>query len=420
MMYRKICSRLLRNEAGNTAIITAFVLSALVGTAGLGTDTIQWTLWKRQLQREADSAALAGALANYQGYNGTEAATTEIQRYNYITLSAAPIVEIGPSTGAYAGDPKAVRVVVKSSKTLPFSKLFLQTSPTIVGEATAAAIGYGNYCVVSLEKTTATGVSFQGSASLNMGCGVVTNSQGSTAVDAGGSSTIVASPIAAVGGIPASGNYASGTVLQPYSSAQADPFGTLPTPTVPGGCNTPLNVQPNQTQNVTNSTGVRCFSHIDIKGTAHFDPGVYYIDGGDFSAGAQANISGSGVTFVLTSSTAATNGSSVATLDFNGGATLDLTAPGSGTYAGVLFYQDRRATSGTTNFLTGNSSSLIQGAVYFPSQTLQFTGNSGMNTNCMKLVARNLVFTGNSTISNVCPSDSGTPTITGVHIRLVS
>jgi Flp pilus assembly protein TadG len=419
-MHRHLLSRFIENETGNTAIITAFVLSSLVGAAGLGTDTIQWTLWKRQLQREADSAALAGALANYQGASATDAANGEIARYDYIALTAAPVIEVPPSKGPHAGDASAVRVAVQASKALPFSSFFLKTPPVIVGQATAAAIGFGTYCVVSLENTTATGITFQGNASVNLGCGMVTNSQGSTAVSAGGSSSISASPVAAVGGIPPSGNYASGTTLQPYSIAQADPFRDLPTPVLPSGGCSALNVQPNRTANITNPTGVACFSNIDIKGAAHFDPGVYYVDGGTFSAGSQANISGEGVTFILTSKNATNNPGSVATVKINGGATIDLTAPGSGPYSGVLFYQDRRASNGATNLINGNSSSRLQGAFYFASQTVEFNGTAGMNTNCLQLVAKNVVFTGNSTISNVCPSDSGTPTISGVHIRLVS
>jgi hypothetical protein len=253
-----------------------------------------------------------------------------------------------------------------------------------------------------------------------MGCGVATNSQGSTAISAGGSSSISASPIAAVGGVPASSSYASGTVLQPYSSAQADPYSGLPAPVVPSPCNKSVSVSPSQTTTIKNPTGVACFTDINIKGTATFDPGVYYIDAGTFTAGSQSIISGDGVTFILTSSTASTNPSSVATLTVNGGATINLTAPGSGTYSGVLFYQDRLAASGTINKMNGNASSLIQGSLYFPSQTLQFNGTSGMNTNCLQLVAKDITFIGNTSISNVCPSNAGTPTITGVHIRLVA
>ena len=170
---------------------------------------------------------------------------------------------------------------------------------------------------------------------------------------------------------------------------------------------------------MTNTTGTACFSGMDIKGTVTFDPGVYYIDGGSFNLGSQANVSGSGVTFILTSSNAATNGASVATINMNGGAQVNLTAPSSGTYSGVLFYQDRRASAGVTNSVTGNSSSVLQGAIYTASQNMNFTGNTGMNSNCLQLVARDITFIGNSTISNVCPSNSGTKTISGVHIRLV-
>ncbi len=420
MKPHHVFEHLLCDRSGNTAIIAAFALVGLVGTAGLGTDSIQWALWKRQLQREADSAALAGALANYQGTGGTDAAKTEIGRYNFIALTATPTVEIGPSTGPYAGNTQAVRVVVQSRKALPFSSLFLTKPPTITAQATAAAVSFGRYCVIALDSTTDTGVTFMGNSTASLGCGVAANSQGSSAISAGGSSSVTASPIAAVGGIPASNSYASGTSFQPYSIAQADPFANLPTPEVPSGCNSKISVKPNQNVHITNSSGVACYSDISINGKVTFDPGVYYIDGGQFNLGSQANASGSGVTFILSSSSAAIDGTSVATLNINGGATLNLTGPSSGTYSGVLFYQDERASSNNVNFLNGNSASTIQGSIYFPSQTLEYNGTSGINTNCMQVVARNVIFTGNSTISNVCPSGSGTSTLTGVHIRLVS
>ena len=57
---RKLFKKLWSNDRGNALIIAGAALPLLVGAAGLATDTIQWTLWKRQLQRAADSAALAG------------------------------------------------------------------------------------------------------------------------------------------------------------------------------------------------------------------------------------------------------------------------------------------------------------------------------------------------------------------------
>mgnify|MGYP000505843632 CR=1 FL=1 len=413
-----------RDTSGNIMLLSAFSLTALVGAAGLATDTVQWTLWKRQLQREADSAATAGAMTNYQGGSAYIAAATEIGRMNLVTLTSPAAVEVGPTSGPYTGNHNAVRVVLQTSVRLPFSSFFLHTPPVVRAEATAAAVTIGTYCVISFDNTVSTGITFQGSSTTNLGCGVATNAQGSTAVYAGGSSTVTASPVAAVGGVPTSNNYATGTVYQPYSMAQTDPLSSLPTPSLPN-CSGQLSVSPNQTRNINNSGGVSCYRGMDLKGTVNFAPGIYYIDGGSINVGSQATITGSGVTFIFTSSTADTNPASIATLNINGGATLNLTAPGSGTYASVLFYQDRRALhssngNSTTNFVTGNSSSILQGSVYFPQQSVQFTGNTGMNTNCVNIYAWDVTFTGNSAISNVCPSNSGMQPVSGVQVRLVS
>ena len=65
--------RLWRDRRGNALVIAGAALPLLVGAAGLATDTIEWTLWKRELQRAADSAAIAGAYERVSGANETEA-----------------------------------------------------------------------------------------------------------------------------------------------------------------------------------------------------------------------------------------------------------------------------------------------------------------------------------------------------------
>jgi hypothetical protein len=176
-----------------------------------------------------------------------------------------------------------------------------------------------------------------------------------------------------------------------------------------------VTVAPGSTQ--TLSPG--CYKGINIKGTATLSPGTYYIDGSSFSVGSQANLSGSGVTIVLTSSTAASDASSIATLNMNGGATVQLTASTSGTYTGILFYQDRRALDSGANTINGNAGSKFQGAFYFPSQELDFSGTSGMTTDCLQLVALRLTFTGNTSVSNQCPVGSGSSAFIGAQVRLV-
>ena len=58
---RSVLRRIWEDKNGNALVLGAAALPLLLGSAGLATDTIQWALWKRQLQRAADSAAIAGA-----------------------------------------------------------------------------------------------------------------------------------------------------------------------------------------------------------------------------------------------------------------------------------------------------------------------------------------------------------------------
>jgi hypothetical protein len=411
---------LIRDRSGNVLFIATASLPVVIGAGGLATDTIQWTLWQKEMQRQADSAALAGAYAKAQSADVTANATADINRYSFVTLSAAPTIENAPTVGSYAGNTNAVRVVLQTSQKLPFSSLFLSTAPTLKAEATAAVVSNGNYCVLSFENTATAGITMQGNATVNMGCGMATNSTAATAVVAGGSASIYATPVSAVGGVPASSNYATGTVLLPHSISQQDPYATLPMPDVPPGCSSNnIQSQPNSTVNVPNPTGVACYSGMNLKGTVNFAPGTYIIDGGSLNFGSQAVVTGTGVTFILTSDNATSNPSSIATLSTNGSANIQLTAPSSGTYQGVLIYQDRRALDSGTNTINGNASSKLQGAIYMPSQAVSFSGTSGMDTQCVQILARRVTFIGNNNITNNCPAGSGSSSFTGTRVQLV-
>ncbi len=405
---------LLRNAKGNVLVLTGFAAPILIGFAGLATDTIQWTLDKRQLQRSADSAALAGAFALAQGEDAIDSADDNIGRTNRLTLVTTPVIENAPTAGSYAGDNNAVRVVLQTRRDLPFSSLFLASAPVIEVEATAAMLSNGNYCVISLDDTTDTGVTVIGTAEVDLNCGMFANSRGNSAVNAGGSSRVRSTPVAGVGGIPASDNYIGDTTLLPYSNPQPDPFSDLPDPETPNPCSPQLRVNPQNTVNVTPG----CYRGMTINGTANFAPGVYYIDGGTLSFGAQAVVNGTGVTFILTSSNADTNPNQIADMSMNGGAEINLTAPTSGTYEGILVYQDRRADTGNTNTVNGNSNSSFSGAFYFASQDLLFNGTSGMTTDCVQFVANKVSFSGTTAIANSCTYDT-TDNFRGTVVRLV-
>lgn len=407
--------KLFRDRKGNALAIAAAAMPLVIGSAGLATDTVQWALWKRQLQRAADSGALAGVHAIVQGQNVNSAVTRDLAVNSHVGIAATSDIQNSPTVGAYTSDPYAVRVALSVQKKLGFSSLFLSVAPTINAVATATVVPTGKYCVISLEETTTTGLTYAGNATVDLGCGMATNSRGAQAVDASGSSTVIASPLAAVGGIPNSNNFADGTMLQPYSMKQEDPFADIEPPAVPNGC-TSHTVGVNATQTLSG-----CFRDLTILGTATL-VGEIILDGGGFRVGSQATVNCNGCVIILTNKNSNSN-AQIGDVDITGGATLNMSAPTSGTYAGILFYQDRRAQDGNSanneNHINGNSSSFFQGAFYFPGQVVYMNGTSGMSTACVQMVARRVSFSGNTAITNSCPAGSGAGAFDGSMVRLV-
>lgn len=421
---RRLLRKLWNDERGNALIIAGAALPLVIGSAGLATDTIQWSLWKRQLQRAADSAALAGVYAKVQGNSGqtsaqaVDADLSDNNHTNIALLSGYP--QVTYPTGA--GWQNGVKVRLAIQKDLGFSSVFMSSPPTIIAEATAATIATGVYCVVSLEPTSATGITATGNGSINLGCGMITNSTSITAAIATGSSEVYASPIAAVGNISDSDHW-NGAELLPFTVKQEDPFANVNPPAFAPcqGAANRLRVLSNATVNRSTDTGVVCFSEMTLAGDVTLGSATYVIDGGSFDVGAQAKVRCTGCTIILTNSNTSST-APIGSVNINGGAQINMSAPNSGPYKGLLFYQDRRAesSSSTVNRINGNSSSLMTGAMYFPQQKMEVNGTAGLNFSCAQFVARRVEFSGNGSITNSCPGGYGTGTIMGKHVRLVA
>lgn len=422
----KAFKSLLNDKRGNVLVIVGASMPLLVGSAGLATDTIQWVTWKRQLQRAADSAAFAGVYADMQGQNIPLAIDKDLTHNNTtgIGLLSSPGISYPADTTTYQN---AVEVTLEIQKRLSFSSLFMATPPVISATARAAVVPTGEYCVVSLENTPNTGITATGSTNLNLGCGMITNSTSLDAAVAKGSSSVTASPIAAVGGIDTTGNWGSGTDFLPFTVAQEDPFENV-LANAPWTCASgKLSVKPGVTVNVANDSDPtkNCYTSMDIKGEVNFAPGTYYISGGDFTANSNAKINAlNGVTFVMTNVSTGPL-APIGNVDFNGSATVKIEAPDTGPFKGIAIYQDRRATDNASssasspNKINGNSNSHFRGAFYFPKQQMTFTGNASMSTACVQMVARRVYFSGSSAISNSCPPGSGSGAFKGRHVRLV-
>src|SRR5207248_9882842 len=100
---------------------------------------------------------------------------------------------------------------------------------------------------------------------------------------------------------------------------------------------------------------------ITISGNANvtFNSGTFILLGGGFHAGSSnTTLTGTGVTFYNTCSPSPCNGGSSGyqPISITGNLTATLSAPTSGSYAGILFYEDPTVVTNATDEITGNSS----------------------------------------------------------------
>ena len=178
--------KLWHNKRGNALMIAGAALPLVVGAAGLASDTIQWTLWKRQLQRAADSGAIAGVYTRMRidTQAAVEAGVAKDNGKNLHTWmglrSGFPNVVLLPDSGDMED---RVQVALEIQQKLPFSSMFLSSAPIIRAVATAATVPIGaNYCVKALDPSAkVVGIEITGSTYLDMGeCSLIANSTNPT------------------------------------------------------------------------------------------------------------------------------------------------------------------------------------------------------------------------------------------------
>ena len=429
--------KLLKDRRGNVLAIAAAALPLVIGCAGLATDTIQWTLWKRQLQRAAESAAIAGVYEREVESGGTtntsRAVCHDISLNLHTWMALQGTSPCTGSTGSYSSlsfpadttyATNQVTVVLKIQQALPFSSMFISTAPVITASATGASISAGgDACVEALEPTSATGISNNGNATVNAPtCILYSDSPASNSASAGGSSLVTAKAIAAVGGIQQSNNWSVQQYI-PYSPPLADPFASVtPDPTQMHCTSATLDNNTNW-----NSLGTtNCFASISLSPNKTINVpnnfGPIYVNGGNVDLKGTFNCTG--CTIVLTNSSTASN-ATIGTFSSNAQASNNITAPTSGTFKGIAVYQDRRAT-GNTDTINGGSNNVVQGAVYFPKDVLRINGTGNAVSLCAMWVAKDVTFIGTSTISISSPDDtacsgSGMPSNNAVKmVRLVA
>jgi Flp pilus assembly protein TadG len=434
---RTFLRKIWEDKRGNSLILAAAALPLLLGSAGLATDTIQWALWKRQLQRAADSAAIAGVYDRVQNDGATSntaaAVDHDLDLNNALRPEHWPLVEKNVTFPADAGSHQnKVSVQIAVRRPLSFSSMFMTAAPLIRTTAIAATVSSaGEFCVLSLQNNNKTGIQATGNASITMDCGMMTNSVSTNAAAGQGSSLVDATTIAAAGGIQQSANWKVQS-YQPYSPALVDPYKDLtPSADELATCGTsPSALSINGGNSGLVVTGGACYSSLSVGSnrTLTLRDGLYIISGGSVNIQGQLNLVNA--TLVLTNKDGSSS-APIGSLDMNANGSLNATAPTTGKWAGMAIYQDRRAvdtaptgniTASSPNKINGNSSNKIRGVVYFPNQQLTYNGDGTGTATCTQFVAKRIYWSGNAGVNNFtknCDMYGMKPISAPLKVRLI-
>ena len=265
----------------------------------------------------------------------------------------------------------------------------------------------GTGFIYVLDPTVGGALTLSWNASINTLGNVVVDSSSSSAILASGNAKVTAAAVQVMGGVSKSGNASVTKTGTP--GATGDPLAGLTAPTYSG---TPISKILSGNSTATINPGV--YSQITVSGNASLtmNPGVYIIEGGGFSVSGNASVKGSGVMIYNTSNSGGSYGS--ITLSGNG----SLSAPTTGTYAGLLIFQDRNNPQALT--LSGNVVQGMTGTIYAPTAQLVESGNAqlGSASNPVSIVVDTLTLSGNAIANSVSlNAPAGTVAYTPAQIR---
>jgi hypothetical protein len=459
-LTRSLMRQLAADRRGVTAIITGIALTVLLGFAGLAIDVAAWLNATRGLQAAADQAAYSAAGAaginTCPNNNATTQAMAIAASHGYVNGQNDTTVSV-----TCGFDNTSFTITISQIQPMWFAALFLDGPPTATRSAMAQIAGQkSDLCILALDGTNpseayigsdSNAMYVTGSSNVDVGCGVAVDSSNVSSLGVGSNaSSLKATNIYLVGDAQAGSNgftpnlTATGCstcdpvippnqilkhqrpVFDPYanrtvpahncpSSPTAVSVGAVLTPSMGNGAGTTSSLGifcgglTIPTVNGVNTVVVNCGTYVVAGGALNIDQNVKVL---------QSPVCSTGVTFILTNSRPGVNDYASVTYQGNNSGRLVLTAPNSGPYSGLVFFQDRDApnpnigsNNNTTcgsgaaqNKITGQGQVAINGAIYIPAQVLCFGGGSRTDSanKCTQVIAYNINFTGNSGINSQC------------------
>ncbi len=442
MQAVRLASRLARigagsllEQRGQMVVMAALLAPIMLGMAGIAID-VGFAMHERaKAANAADASALAGADVLLNGGEigqARSAALTYALKNGYDSTKTT--VYIPPTSGPHTGESGYVEVKIASSNPTFFMRVLHITSTAVGARAVATDVSPPkNYALVILDKTVCyQNGAFEQSSSASLtvnGGGMMVNLACPPSATQSGGSSISASYLDYYykGSWEVSNNVTDSPPPTTVTQQLPDPLASLPRPIpctsttayTPPGCTvlqspdsdgTQANPSPKHitasTSTLTLHPGVY-WGGINISGTGGtgditFLPGTYVFAGGGTNSGGfnytgSATLTGSGVTFFNTDDDPEANASSkrpCGAYSLTGSGKLNFTAPTSGVWKNMLFWQDDTCYQA---FTYQGSSWVTAGVIYLPKAQLVLAG--GGNLGAMQIIVDTFKYSGNNPLS---------------------
>lgn len=383
----RMISKFADSQSGNFAIMTALLAIPLIGAMGLAVDYSAALSNRSVMQDAADSAALATVKAaglKFSKLSESDKAALIANGKSFFASNE----KINAVSVAVTINQAERSVTVTGAYDYPLAfPIFGQSFPMEVLAKAVVGPLRSSYCMIGLSQTASKAISFGGSSDfIGPQCSVHSNSISSSALFQSGGGTAKAKDFCAVGG--GAGQFSP--KVTSGCDPMEDPYADLPMPAKTGTClssNAALGDGDFTLQPGRYCGGLKAPSSANIK----LAPGTYVISGGPLDLSSKATLSGDGVTLIFVDDHSYPK--------VNGGANLNISAPTTGTYAGIAMAARRDISPAKDATIAGGGSVNIEGTVYLPKHNLKITGGGelGIGSDQMALVADTISFTGNST-----------------------
>ena len=395
-----------RREEGQTLVLTALCMTAMLGFMALAVDVGLLFRSKRNMQTAADAAALAAA-QSYMWTGLTTSAQTagkgasSTNGYTDGTNGTTVTINVPPLSGPNTGSAGFVEAIVSQPVGMAFMGITGRNIVNVSARAVAATPTNGNACIW-LMAPSGNGLNVKGAYDIEApGCGIYVNSPDPNALKVtGNGGTTNAAFLNVVG--QNSGNHTTQPTSDTLNAGvRSSPWGNLPGPSYPGDCTTPpFNTTSITTSNEASFSGsasnnVICFSASNVTiGNGVVLPGaasgVVYLFEGNVTIPTGATVQ-FGTGQVSPSTGCTTN----CTFSHEQGATVDLAgttstinqasnslinmyapATQTSTYDGIAILQPETNTT-ELQIQFGSNNQVLDGYIYAPGATVFMQDNGG-------------------------------------------